>query len=385
MKTLPHTALLFALAIQLVAQTTSEPSIDWKKAQSLFQRSQRGEKLDAEEQAYLDRAKKMRQQGQRPNSPAAPKGEPFKQAALTDLKGTYKDQSGGLYGEGKNAPPAKHLKAAQEASKQIQPLDAEGKPATKGKIVLASIGMSNTTQEFSNFVKLANADPAKSESLVIVDGAQGGRDSNAWQNTAGKNDRGQSSPWEVLQERLKSAGVTPAQVQVLWIKQAHIAPANLGEFPKHAETLEAHLQFIVQHAKKIFPNLRLAYLSSRTYAGYATTQLNPEPYSYESAFSVRWLIEKQIKGDASMNFDDAKGEVKAPVLLWGPYLWTNGTEGRSIDDLKWTTGDVANDGTHPSPTGQRKIAELLLNFFKTDPTAQGWFLKTSSAKTPVTK
>jgi len=327
----------------------------------------------------------MRQQGQRPNSSAAPKGEPFKQAALTDLKGSYKSQTGGLYGEGKNEPPAKQLKAAQAAAKQIQPLDAEGKPAAKGKIVLASIGMSNTTQEFSNFVKLANGDPAKSESLVIVDGAQGGRDSRAWLTTEGKEDNGRTSPWDVLLQRLKAAGVTPAQVQVLWIKQAHISPANLGEFPKHAETLEAHLQFIVQHAKKTFPNLRLAYLSSRTYAGYATTQLNPEPYSYESAFSVRWLIEKQIKGDATLNFDAAKGEVKSPILLWGPYLWTNGTEGRSIDDLKWTTGDVANDGTHPSANGQRKIAELLLNFLKTDSTAQGWFLKTSSAKTPVTK
>jgi hypothetical protein len=385
MKTLLHTALLLALAVQLAAQTASEPPIDWQKAQSLLQRNQRGEKLSAEEQAYLDRARKMRQQGQKPGANTTPKGEPFKQAALTDLKAPYKGQSGGLYGEGINEPPAKHLKAAQAAAKQIQPLDAEGKPAAKGKVVLASIGMSNTTQEFSNFVKLANGDPAKSESLVIVDGAQGGRDSNAWQNTAGKNDRGQASPWEILMERLKSAGVTPAQVQVLWIKQAHISPAKLGEFPKHAEVLEAHLQFIVQHAKKTFPNLRLAYLSSRTYAGYATTQLNPEPYSYESAFSVRWLIEKQVKGEASLNFDATKGEVKAPVLLWGPYLWTNGSDGRSIDDLKWTREDLANDGTHPSPAGQRKIAELLLNFFKTDATAQGWFLKTSSAKTPAAK
>jgi len=382
MKTLLHTALLLALATQLVAQTTSEPPIDWKKAQSLLQRNQKGEKLSAEEQTYLDRAKKMRQQGQKPGASTAPKGEPFKQGALTDLKAPYKGQSGGLYGEGKNEPPAKQLKAAQAAAKQIQPLDAEGKPSAKGKVVLASIGMSNTTQEFSSFVRLANTDPAKSDSLVIVDGAQGGRDSNAWQNTSEKNDRGQSSPWEVLLERLKSAGVTPAQVQVLWIKQAHIAPSNLGEFPKHAEVLEAHLQFIVQHAKKTFPNLRIAYLSSRTYAGYATSQLNPEPYSYESAFSVRWLIEKQIKGEAALNFDATKGEVKSPLLLWGPYLWTNGTEGRSIDDLKWTMEDVVTkDGTHPSPSGQKKIAELLLNFFKTDSTSQNWFLKSKLVTT----
>ena len=42
---------------------------------------------------------------------------------------------------------------------------------------------------------------------------------------------------------------------------------------------------ILNMAKERYPNLRVAYLSSRIYAGYATTPLNPEPYAYESAFS----------------------------------------------------------------------------------------------------
>ena len=33
------------------------------------------------------------------------------------------------------------------------------------------------------------------------------------------------------------------------------------------------------------------------------------------------------------------------------------------------------DGTHESPSGQRKVGQLLLRFFKTDPTTRGWFLK----------
>lgn len=376
MKTLLSAVLLLALATQPVAQTNTPPAIDWQRAQSLFQREQRGEKLNAEEQTYLDRAKKMREQGQRQQVTNIPR-EPLKQAALTDLKGTYKGQSGGLYGDGKNEPPAKHLAAAQAAAKDIQPLNSEGKPDANGKIGLISIGMSNTTQEFSNFVRLANADAAKNPSLTIVDGAQGARDSKMWLFTGEKDDRGQPSPWTVLAERLRNTGVSPVQVQVLWLKQAHAGPASLGEFPAHAKKLEEHLQFIVLHAKKTFPNLRIAYLSSRTYAGYATTPLNPEPFAFEGAFSVRWLIEKQITGDAALNADKSKGDVKAPVLLWGPYLWTNGAEGRSIDDLKWTREDVANDGTHPSFAGQRKIGELILKFFKTDQTAQGWFLKSA--------
>ncbi|MEY4941768.1 MAG: hypothetical protein RIQ93_3503, partial [Verrucomicrobiota bacterium] len=35
------------------------------------------------------------------------------------------------------------------------------------------------------------------------------------------------------------------------------------------------------------------------------------------------------------------------------------------------------DGTHPSESGRAKVGRLLLEFFKTDPTTQNWFLKTS--------
>ena len=95
--------------------------------------------------------------------------------------------------------------------------------------------------------------------------------------------------------------------------------------------------------------------------------MNPEPYAYESAFVVRWLIQDQIKG--------ASGAVKSPLLLWGPYLWADGEKGRKIDDLVWKPEDLGPDGTHPSDNGRRKVAELLLRFMKTDPTAKIWFMK----------
>src|SRR5438045_6495196 len=122
--------------------------------------------------------------------------------------------------------------------------------------------------------------------------------------------------------------------------------------------------------------MRLPYISSRVYAGYATSPLNPEPYAYESGFAVKWLIEKQIKGDASLKFDSAKGPVKSPWLSWGPYFWANGQTARA-DGLVWTADDFGPDGTHPSPLGRRKVAKMLLEFFKTDSTASPWFVKMS--------
>jgi hypothetical protein len=82
-----------------------------------------------------------------------------------------------------------------------------------------------------------------------------------------------------------------------------------------------------------------------------------------------------MKGEPKLNSDPAKGEVKAPVVLWGPYLWADGVKGREADDLTWKREDLGPDGTHPSPSGREKVTQQLLQFFKTDPTAKGWFAK----------
>jgi hypothetical protein len=89
---------------------------------------------------------------------------------------------------------------------------------------------------------------------------------------------------------------------------------------------------------------------------------------------VKWLIEKQIQGDPELNDDPARGAVKAPWMAWGPYLWADGMRARS-DGLSYAPSDVGEDGTHPSGAGVRKVAEQLLDLFKTDTTARTWFLR----------
>src|SRR5262249_17239753 len=152
--------------------------------------------------------------------------------------------------------------------------------------------------------------------------------------------------------RLEENGVTRAQVQAAWIKEADAGPTQ--GFPGYAKTLQVELAQLVQAMHKRFPNLRLVYLSSRPYAGYATTWLSPEPYAFESGFSVCWLIEQQLQGDPALNHDPAKGAVRAPWLSWGPYLWANGTRKRA-DGFSYEKSDFAGDGTHPSKTGQQKV------------------------------
>jgi hypothetical protein len=280
----------------------------------------------------------------------------------------YQEYEGGLYPGGKNEPPEAHAALGLARARKVQPLDELGKPSPTGKMVLLSIGMSNTTQAFSTFMQLAKDDPAKNPRLVLVDGAQGGM---AARQIIDPDDRGPGTRfWTTVDQRLKAAGVARAQVQAVWIKQADAGPTQ--GFPGYARRLQQHLAQIVHILDERFPNLQLVYLSSRTYAGYARTPLNPEPYAFESAFSVKWLIEQQLKGEVDFNCDPAKGAVKAPWLGWGPYLWANGTTKRA-DGFSYEEADFSSDGTHPSASGRRKVAELLLKFFKTDPTARSWF------------
>src|SRR6185295_1129761 len=352
-----------------VNQGHGQDDIDFSKARQIQQRILNGETVTQEERAYFERAKQARQRdkGRRALYNKPPIG--LKPLSYMSAKDKYKGEDGGLYGKGENKPPQEHLKSALLVSKTIQPLDAKGNPAEDGEIGLVSIGMSNTTQEFSTFVQLAGHDAKKSPHVVLVDGAQGGMEAQAWAESG--------RPWDMLDQRLKQSGVASQQVQAIWLKQARRSPASLGAFPKHANEMNGHMIVILHKLKERFPNLKIVYLSSRIYAGYARSDLNPEPYAYESAFAVRRLIQDQIKGVPSLNYNSFKGKVAPPILLWGPYLWADGDKGRKLDGLTWSPDDFAQDGTHPSESGRRKVAEQLLRFFKSDPTTEGWFLAKS--------
>lgn len=295
----------------------------------------------------------------------------FKPLTEMTAQDRYQGEDGGLYGGGKNEPPEAHLAAARKESAKVVPLDAAGKPAKDGKIVLISISMSNATQEFSAFKRIADTDPEKSPLLTIVDCAQGGQAMAEWAPP-------QARPWDEAERRLTQAGVTPKQVQVAWIKLANKGPS--GELAEHGKKLHKDTVAVIHNARTRFPNLRLVYLGSRIYAGYAVGRLNPEPYAYESAFVARALIQQQVKGGDELNYDAERGKVNAPLLLWGPYFWADGTTPRKPDELIWERKDFADDGVHPSDSGRKKVADMLLKFFKSDSLAKPWFVKASSEK-----
>ena len=98
-----------------------EPPIDFEKARQIMERNKRGENVTADERAYVQRAMKARQDGQAKqpagkNAGGLPTPPPKWTQHLTPLtelgSATYKGEDGGLYGGGKNVPPAAHLAAA---------------------------------------------------------------------------------------------------------------------------------------------------------------------------------------------------------------------------------------------------------------------------------
>ncbi len=304
---------------------------------------------------------------------------------INDLdSGLYLGQfQGGLYPDGINEPPAAHAAMGVTQAGIIQPLDAAGSPNTTGRIVLISIGMSNTTQEFCSAGGGLPCDPwtfmgqAASNSLVnhstltIVNGAKGGQSASHWESSLDPNyDR-------IRDQVLGSQGLSEAQVQVAWVKVANPRPTlSLPDPAADAYDLLGRLGNIMRSLRTRYPNLRLVFLSSRIYGGYASSMLSPEPYAYESGFSVKWLIEAQINQMSGGGIDPIAGNLapgaSVPWLAWGDYLWADGLSPRS-DGLTWACDDFDTDGTHPSQSGEQKVGTALLGFFLQSPFTKVWF------------
>jgi hypothetical protein len=345
--------VLLSMVAALFGQAVSDA--ERQRFEEIKARHDAGKAVSAEEQQFAQRIMQRMNQAQAAarNGDWAKAHPPRESTGLVALPalgtGLYRGEEGGLYPGGKNTPPPEYLAKGLELAKQVVPLDREGRPNAGGRIVLLSIGMSNTTQEFSAFQKLAAGTAGLNPKVTLVDGAQGGQ-------TAAITANAGSNYWKVVGERLAEGGVSAAQVEGVWLKQANAQPS--APFPEHAKKLQADLVATLRNLHERFPNLKLCYLSSRIYGGYAVTPLNPEPYAYEGGFAVKWAIADEISGKLK----------DVPWIAWGPYLWADGAP-------VWTREDVGADGTHPSDAGRRKVAEKLMEFFRSDPTTKGWFLR----------
>ncbi len=281
--------------------------------------------------------------------------------------GLYLGQAqGGLYPAGSNTRPATHTDAGVAVAQAV----GQG----GGDVCLISIGVSNTYQKWAMFMSqgvgsVANINPA----LRVGNGAVG---SHPVDTTADPN----HSVWNTIDNQIANSGCATSEVEVVWMLHAERGPtlSFMEEANRYYDDLRATAINLADH----FPNLRMIYLSSRTYAGYSDRDNNPEPYAHQGAFAVKWLIEAQIDGsDPALSLGSG-----FPWMSWGPYLWSDGIgsdrvpggiPGRTIpnDGMEYVCDDFAGDGIHPGMGMRVKVSDQLVNFFTTDPTATPWFLQ----------
>lgn len=286
---------------------------------------------------------------------------------LTDLgTGTYQGFQGGLYPGGTNMRPASHDLAGVLLAQQIEPLDALGNPDPNGKIVVVGMGPSNAKQFFHGVqVGVFGVDPLKSANVVFINGGYKAKGTEETANPV-------NSFWFMLLADLQAAGSSFEQVQVLWLHTITREPTE--PFPQHAVSHQAALEATIHNAKMYMPNATIMYITSRVYADYwIDIPVLAEPYSFEQGLATKWLIEDQINGAASLNYDPANGPVLAPWIAWGPYLWADGVIPRS-DGLTWECSDFGTDGLHPASPAQFEVIDYMSRFFHTDATARQWYL-----------
>ena len=345
-------------------------------------------------------------EARRPTKPTTSPPNSFQAISLVDFTSStplYLGQfQGNLYENGSNDVPLDYDIYGQSVTNSITPLDSGGNPSTNGKIVLISIGMSNTAMEWcgdgqsctsvasdnNSFMAKAAADSAVNHTtLKILNGAMGGMSAETWVCATGSCEIQTNQYDKVKDNVLTPAGMTEAQVQVIWAKVADKKDLtySLPDSRADAYRLEANQGSMLRAMKTRYPNLKIVVFSSRIYGGYAgtatqgvTSSKPMEPYAYESNFATKWVIQAKIDQWRNGMVDPQVGDLSSiPFVVWDTdtYLWGNSNANpMGSQALSWVSTDYNDDKIHPNSMGINKVASRLLTYFKTSPYTSSWFL-----------
>jgi len=289
---------------------------------------------------------------------------------------TFEGYEGGLYPGGSNEIPIAHKRRGIQISKTLLPLDTLGNvDFENGKVVFAGLGASTAGNTWNHFVDKVESEPGINPCLQVVNGCQGAKGLEIMIDTA-------NLKWywyENVLPKLYDQGVTPEQVQAIWIRSAS-KEDTIMEFPLFPNAIADKYAALMPILQDTFPNIKLAFVSGFFYGGYADTakafyDVVVEPGSYWTNYSVKWLVERQISGDTTLVYRGA--DRKSPWIGWGPHTWSDGTRANTYDSLFWDCElDFAPDGGgyHLTNAGKDKDSDLMMEWAKTNPVTKRWFL-----------
>ncbi len=348
---------------------------------------------------------------------------PLTDFALGQLyQGAY---HGHLYPNDQDVDSGPHDADGQAIAKSLVPLDLNGNPSPDGKIVMVTMGPSNWTEEMCTATPITPStgtdicdpntffDQAEKQmttlfpgkmlnpNLLLVNCAKGGAFIDNWLDIT-------STYWTACEDGpngdiMNAYHTSQAQVQIVAFMDddkggtGTLSGATCPPNPSFANgdpnacVYEFNLGNWVRLVKQQFPNLRMIFLQSRPYAGYASK----EPLPYETGFSVKWLIEAQIDQRNGAGIDPLAGDLSysvngapavAPWLGWAAYTWGPGPIPRA-DGNTWPGGNFAFDGVHPSKCnyaspwtycGRGHDAHLMMEFYTSSAYTTPWFLQNPS-------
>lgn len=294
---------------------------------------------------------------------------------LIDLgSGTYMGEQGGLYPGGSNTMPNTHLKKGKKIAKTIRPLDTLGNVDwVNGKVIFVGMGASTAGNPWNHLMDIFDTVAGVNPYLQLVNACRGAKGIETMVDTA-------DNDWywtDDVFSRLTLKNVTPEQVQVIWMKTAS-KEDTIMEFPLHPLAIADKYETLMGILYEKFPNLKLVFITSSAYGGYADPtrmfyNIVKEPGSYWNGFGVKWAIERQISGDPDLKFNGH--DKKAPFMSWGPYVWADGINPNS-QGLFWDCEtDFSEDGGgyHLTNGGKDKEALVMKNWAQTDPIAKLFF------------
>jgi len=269
----------------------------------------------------------------------------------------YRDEfETGLYPGGKNEMPQPHRQAGERIAATIRPLDVAGAvDQQNGRILALVLGHSNCSMYFGALQRhLAQQREKLHPRFELINAAVGGQQLPEIVALRG-------GVWDHAQSLLdRRPGYSRQQVQVLFLHTTYHG-ANNGRrlpprpFPEVMQNMQRDLDKVLAFCVERFPNLKIAYLTCdgfRHFTGF-------EPHVYQEAFALKWLIESQLRGEASTRFEGP--DRRLPWLTWGPYVWDN-TWDRSY----------FTDGVHPAPKALEIFVDKYWQHLARDTVARPW-------------
>ena len=226
--------------------------------------------------------------------------------------------------------------------------------AVRGVIGVVCVGMSNATQECSDYIaKLSSTLAGQVDAEVrVVDCAVGGHAIERWNDPAYDG-----TLWDsCVNQKIGARGVAVDQVRVVYHKAANQFTSNTNgsakpTYPDPAAdyfAFETNLGTFAQRLAQKLPAVQAVYTTSRSYGGFATDQARRgEPLSYEEGHALnQWLAKNKLIGNVWYG--------------WGPYIWAPACgSGVNGSNTCYVREDYVQDGVHPAPGARDKITSMI--------------------------